>query len=228
MNNIHLVHYERAQRVASLIDSQPGDFPEGSKVASLGSSVKQEFTKLAELDIVRSSSMSRRKQATAARRHAHKLLVGLVRKVIGTADVIALDHPEVEGLFVRPQKNSNDQTLISDARSLAEKAAPFVGLFTENGLAPTFINDLRSFADSIEHAIQLQTDSVGERVRANADIKETIHRLNDLHERLDIPVRNKYENDHAKLAAWESARHLKQSARSKRNGEDDAPPSEQQ
>jgi len=218
------VNYERGQRVAALIDSQPEDFPEGSKAASLGSSIKQELTRLAELDVRRSSSMSKRKQATAARQNAHKLLLALIRKVAGTSDVIALDHPEVEGTFVRPQKNSSDQTLIADARAFAEKAAPLVALFTENGLAPTFVNDLTTYADSLEHAMQLQTESVGERVRANADIEETIRRLSALMERLDILVRNKYENDHAKLAAWESARHLKQPARSNHNRENNAPP----
>ena len=224
MNNMHLVNYKRGQRVASLIDSQPEDFPEGSKVASLCLSVKQELNRFAELDVKRSSSMSKHKQATAARRNAHKLLYGLVRKVVSTADVIALDHVEVKGVFVRPQKNSNDQTLIADARSFAEKAVPLVGLFTENGLAATFIDDLKTYADSLEHAMQLQTESVGEREGANAEIKETIRHLNDLHKRLNLIVSNKYQDDHAKLAVWEMAHHLKHPAHSKRNGEDNAPP----
>jgi hypothetical protein len=224
VNNKHLVHYQRSQRAVTSIDSQPEDFPDGSKAATLCSSVKQELAKLAELDVIRSSSMSRRKQSTAARTHAHKLLDNLVRKVISTGGVIALDRPDTKGMFVCPQNNASDQTLIADARSLADKAAALVGLFTENGLPPTFINDMRSYADSLEHAMQLQTDSVDERVRANADIAESIRRLSALIERLDILVRNKYVNDPAKLTAWESARRLEKPARSNRDADNNAPP----
>jgi hypothetical protein len=224
MNNQHLVHFERSQRVTTLIDSQPEDFPEGSKAAALCTSIKQEQARLAELDVIRSSSMSKRKQATAARNNAHRLLEPLVKRVIDTAEGFVSEHPDTEGMFVRPQKNASDQTLIADARSIADKAASLVGLFTEDGLPPTFVSDMRTYADSIERSIQLQTESVGERLHANAEMKEVIRRLKELIERLDIIVRNKYVNQPAKLAAWESARRLEHPARSNGNAENNAPP----
>jgi len=224
VNNQHLVHYQRAQRVVTSIDSQPEDFTDGSKAATLCSSIKQELVRFAELDVIRSSSMSKLTQATAARTHAHKLLDKLVKKVINTGGVIALDRPDTKGMFVCPQNNASSQTLIADGRSLADKAATLVGLFTENGLHATFVNDMRSYADSLEHAMQLQTDSVDERIRANADIAETVRRLSVLIERLDIVVRNKYVNDPAKLTAWEIARRLVRQARSNRDADNNAPP----
>ena len=223
MNNMQLRNSERTDRVVSFIESQPEDFPEGSKAATLCSQIKQERARLAELDVVRSSSMSKRKQGTAARQNAHKLLLGLVRRVVDTADVIALDRPDVKGMFGRPQRNASDQTLIADARSLADKAAALVGLFTENGLPATFINDLRSYADSLEHAMQIQTEGVGESVRTNTEIAAVIRRLNGMLERLDVIVRNKYRDDSAKLAAWERSRRLEHPARSNRNRGDKAP-----
>ncbi|HYJ45252.1 MAG TPA: hypothetical protein VEV81_01475, partial [Pyrinomonadaceae bacterium] len=224
MNNSDLRNSERTDRVISFFDSQPEDFPEDSKAATLCVQMKQERAKLAELDVIRSSSMSKQKQATAARQHAHNLLAALVRKTVSTADLIALDRADFKGMFVRPQKNSSSQTLVSDARSIANKAVSLVGLFVENGLSSTFTNDLSSYADSLEHAMQLQTDAVGERVRANADIKETVRRLKGLIERLDVIVRNKYTNDPAKLAAWESAHRLEHAPRSNRNDGNNAPP----
>lgn len=224
MNNSQVRNNERAQRVISNIDSQPEDFPEESKGAKLSASIKQDLVRLAELDVIRSSSMSRHKQATAARRHANKLLTDLVMKTIGTAEVIALDHSDFKGMFVRPQRNANGQTLIADARSIAEKAASVVGLFTENSMAPTLVNDLESHADSLQHAMELQTQSEGERMRANAEIKQVTRHLKELIERLDIIVRNKYANDLAKLAAWKSARRLEHPPHSKRDGGNNAPP----
>jgi hypothetical protein len=229
MNNMHLRNSERVQRVTTFIDSQTEDFPEESKVASLCSQLKQEQIKLAELDVVRSSSMSKRKQGTAARQNAHKLLLALVRRVVSTADVAADERIDVKGMFVRPQRNASDQTLISDARSFARKAAALVGLFTDNGLPATFIDDLKSYADDLEHAMQMQTEGVGESVRTNNEIAATIRRLNGLTERLDVIVRNKYSDDPAKLAAWESARRLEQPPRSNRNrGNNATPPAAEQ
>lgn len=224
MNNLHLRNSERAHRTASFIDSQPEDFPEDSKAASLCSQLKQEQTKLAELDVIRSSSMSKRRQGTAARQTAHKLLLSLVKRVISTADVVALDRADIQGMFGRPQKNSNGQTLIADAHAIADKAATVVGLFTDNGLPATFVNDMRSHAGSLENAMQIQTEAVGETIRANSEIAAVIRRMNGLIERLDVIVRNKYRNDPAKLAAWESARRLEQPARSNRNDGDNIPP----
>jgi hypothetical protein len=224
MNSAHLRNSERVQRVITYVDSQPGEFPEESKAASLCSQLKQEQAKLGELDVVRSSSMSKRRQATAARQTAHKLLLTLLGRVIDTAEVAAAERADVKGMFGRPQRNASDQTLVADARSIAEKAATLVGLFTENGLPATFVNDMRSYADSIEHAMQNQTEAVGESVRANNEIAEVIRRMNGLVERLDVIVRNKYRDDPAKLAAWESARRLERPPRSNRNSGNNAPP----
>ena len=224
MNNTQVRNIERTDRVISYIDTQPEEFAEGSKVVTLCTKIKQERAKLAEFDVVRSSSMSKRKQGTVARQNMRKLLSNLVNSVTDTAEVIALDHTDFKGMFVRPQKNAGDLTLIADARAFADKVAPVVGLFVENGLPATFINDLRSYADSLEHSIQLQTGGVGERVRTNAEIERTIKRLNELIERLDVNVRNKYTSGDPKLIAWESARRLEQPARTNRSGGNNAPP----
>ncbi len=227
MNNIHLKNCERSQRVISFVDSESEDFPEGSKGAAVCALVKEDLAKLTDLDVMRSSSMSKRKQGTSARQDARKALASIIKAVVDTADAIVLDRPNVKGIFVRPQKNSNDQTLIANARAFADAAAPLVGLFTDYGLPATFIASLRSHADSLEHAIQLQTDGVGARVRTNAQIDKIIRHMNELIDRLDVLVRNKYHDDPARLAAWESARRLEHASRSNRNGGTDTPPPEQ-
>jgi hypothetical protein len=42
--------------------------------------------------------------------------------------------------------------------------------------------------------------------------------VNELIDRLEVIVRNKFRDDPAKLAAWESARHMEHAARTKRGG----------
>jgi hypothetical protein len=77
----------------------------------------------------------------------------------------------------RPQINAGDQTLIADARSIADKAATRVGLFTENGTSATFVNDMRAHADTLDNAMQLQTARAEDRKHANAKMKEIIRHL---------------------------------------------------
>lgn len=229
MNSMHLRNCERAQRVCTHIESQPEDFPEESKGANVCALIRQDIVKINGHDVVRSSSMSKRRQGTAARQTTRRLLQNLTRSIVSTSEIIALERPDIRGMFVRPQKNASDQTLIADARAMADKAAPLVGMFTENGLTPTFINDLKSHADSLENSMQLQIDGVDERVRTNTEIKKIIRHMNGLIEQLDILVRNKHTGDSAKLAAWESARRLEHPPRSNRNGGNNAsPPASQQ
>jgi hypothetical protein len=206
------------------IESQPEDFPEESKATLLCGKLKREQVKLAELDVMRSSSMSERRQGTAARQSAHGLLLALVRRVIATAEVIALDRADLKNMFGRPQKNAGGLTLVADARAIADKAVTLVGLFEDNGMSATFVNDLRSYADSLDHAIGIQTGADGETRHANTMIAEVLRHMSGLIERLDVVVRNKYSDNPAKIAAWESARRLEHPPRSKRNSGENAPP----
>ena len=221
MNSTHLRHKERFQRVTTYIDSQPEVFPEDSKAAIRNASLKQGLARMAELDEKRSDSMSSYKQATAARQKAHRRLTDLVGRTINTAEAFADEHPDTKGMFVRPQVNSSDQTLIADARSIAGKAATLVGLFTENEMPATFINDMRSLADDLDRSMQLQTTSANDRKGANAEMKEVIRRLSEVIERLDAIIRNKFADDPAKIVAWEMARRLEQPPHSKHDDEDD-------
>jgi hypothetical protein len=85
-------------------------------------------------------------------------------------------------------------------------------------MQPDFIERLKADADGLEGEIGRQTESVGARVNTNASIEETLDRVDELVERIGVIVRNKYREDAARLAAWESARHLERAARTKRSG----------
>jgi hypothetical protein len=210
--------------VSAFITAQTGDFPADSKGGTTAASVKEELANLATLDVARTAGASKRQQGTAGRGGLRDELRALVTAVSDTAKTIALDHPEIKGIFALAGKDKSDQTLIATARAFADAAEPFVALFTEYNLPAGFVNDLRSKADGLEHFISLQTAGVGARVNSKASAEETVQRLNELVVRLDTIVRNKYRDDADKLATWERARRVESAPQSKANGTGTPPP----
>jgi hypothetical protein len=216
--------YERAQRVAVFCDAQAGDFPAGSKGGDVAASLKEELSNVAALDVASSAGASKRRQGTFGRRDARLALRSLVEAVSATGETIALDRPDLKGVFSLKGRDNSDQTLIAVARSHADAAAPHAALFVEYDLPATFAEDLRTKADSLEHYISLQTEGTGARAESSTSVEEALQRTAGLVERLDAVVRNKYREDPARLTAWERARRIESAPHSKSNGTKTPPP----
>jgi hypothetical protein len=223
MNDKHRRANERGQRVRVYMAANEADFLTGSKGFVLASSLEGLLAEVAALDVVRSAGARKRKQGTEGREEMRTALRRMLKTTYDTAKAIALDHPEIKGLFKPPYRGNNDQTLIAEARSAAAAAAPFAAFFTESGLPPAFFDDMRSKADGLEIAASLQPEGADEGVRANAALEDAFRRMGELIDRLDPIVRNKYRDDPAKLAAWESARRV-ESAPRRKSADDDDPP----
>jgi hypothetical protein len=216
-------YYERGQRCDKFADSHAEDFPANSKGATQAAVVKERLASLSALDVERVNSMGKRQQGSAGRQGARETLRALVESVAGTADAVALDHTDIKGMFILPRTDHTDRTLIATARSFADRAAPFVGLFVEYALPATFIADLGSKADALETYISLQNEGIGGRVNANASAEENLRGLNEALERLNVIYRNKYRDNPSALAEWESAYHLEAAPGSRRRKKGDQP-----
>lgn len=216
--------YERAQRVDVFLDAQAEDFPAASKGGAAAARLKEELANVAALDVARTTGASKRQQGTAGRRDARAALRRLVEAVSATAETIALDRPDLKGVFSLKGRDNSDQTLIAVARSHADAAAPHAALFVEYDLPGSFVQELKSKADSLEHYISLQTEGTGARADSDASVEDALRRIAELVERLDTAVRNKYREDPGRLAAWERARRIESAPHSKRNGANTPPP----
>lgn len=216
-------YYERGQRCDRVTDSRVEDFPADSKGAALSAVVKERLAGLATLDVERASSMGKRQQGTAGRQNARESLRALIEAVVETAEAIAPDRPDIKGVFLFPRTDQTDQTLITTARSFADRAAAFVALFVEYDLPAAFVADLRSKADTLESYISMQNEGVGARINANASAEEHVQGLNEALERLNVIFRNKYRDNPSLLAEWESAYHLEAAPGSKRRKRAESP-----
>lgn len=224
MNAKHRRFNERGQRVDLFLDAHAEDFAAGSKGGTLAASLKELLAEVSALDVARAASARKRQQGTEGREKMRTDLRRMVKSTYDTASAIAVERPDVKGIFVPPSRGNNDQTLVAAARSAADAAAPLAGLFTEFGLPPTFFNDMRSRADSLETYASLQASGVGEGVDKNAALEDAFRRMEELIGRLDPVVINKYPGDPAKLAAWKSARRVERAPRSRPEDDDSATP----
>jgi hypothetical protein len=105
--------------------------------------------------------------------------------------------------------------LIAAARAFAADAPPFKATFIEYGLTDDFIEDLNDDVTEFEVAVSAQAAGLRQRVTATAAIDEVIERGMKVIHRLDAIVPNAFRDNPAKLAAWESARHVERAPRHK-------------
>lgn len=102
--------------------------------------------------------------------------------------------------------NTNgDQALLNAARAFVAAATPLKNEFIRHELPASFLEDLNAAVSAFENALSSQIQNVDRRVTATAAIEAVIERGRQLVRELDAIVSNKYRNDRATLAAWESA-----------------------
>ncbi len=225
MNDRQRRLYERGQREVAYVEAQADDFPPGSKGGQLAVGLKGLLAQAAGLDAARVSGARKRRQGTEGREQLRAELRQMLSTAFDTAKTVALDQPSLKGLFSPVGKNNNDQALIAAANSFAQAAAPYSALFAEYGLPATFFNDMSGKAAALEASVALQNAGSGASADANATLEETFRQADEVADRLDTVVRNRYRDDPAKLAAWEIASRVERAPRRKPgDGNNNAPP----
>ena len=215
---------ERNQRVDVFMDAAAADFPAGSKGAVLAARLKELQTEISALEVLRAANKSKRRQGTEGRAGARTALRQRIKLAWGTLNTIALDSPSVRGLFEPPSRSYNDRALVTTAHSYADMAAPHAELFAEYGLTAAFFSDLRAQADNLEANVAQQNAGVGAGVGATVSVEEALREADLVVERLDTVITNRYQNDPAKLAAWQRTRRVESAQHSRNGGDDAAPP----
>jgi hypothetical protein len=215
MNDRQKRRYERLTRSASFAAERGDSFPANSKGGQALARMNELIEEAAERDTERATNLRTQQQATGSRADGRADLRSQLSAIADTAETIGLDHAEVKGAFARPRAGGNDQSLLSVARSFAAAAAPLKARFVEYDMPADFLERLNTSIDGFEQAIGQQTSGANARVAANASLEDILARAEDELERLDTAIRNKYRNDHATLAAWESARRLEHAPKTK-------------
>lgn len=222
MNDLETRRYEMFVRVRDFGTTHAASFPAttlgGEQYAVVGAAV-EDLTRAAASQ---SSGVGSAQHATASRSVARAGLHEDLQAITQTARAMALDDPGLENKFRMPRSGS-DSSLLTAARAFALDAVPLKADFIKHELPVTFLADLQTAINDFEHAVGSQNANRETHVSATVSIDSTIERGMNAVRRLDAIVRNKFRDDPATLAAWESARHVERATRTVRHSKDEGP-----
>jgi hypothetical protein len=221
MNNVFTRTYEMFLRVQTFTSERASSFPHGTLGAGMCEEINAVVQALGEAIASQTSGLNSAQQATAAREAARQALRADVQAITRTARAMALDAPGLENKFRLPRSGS-DQALLAAARAFATDAVPYKAEFVRHELPESFIEDLRAHTADLERAMGEQNTGRGAHVTATASIESVIERGMNAMRKLDTIVRNKLRDDHATLAAWESARHVESATRTRKRSNGNA------
>jgi hypothetical protein len=213
-SSINRMH-EMFVRVLGFADARAGAFPAGSLGAETVAELRRVVEGLTEAATSQTSGLSSVQRATAERKAARMKLRASMKAIAHTARAMALDTPGLENKFRLPRSGS-DSALLQIARAFAGDALSLKDGFVRHAMPASFVEDFEEDIAGLERSVGEQNTGRGAHVTATATVESGAERGINAVRKLDAVVRNTYRNDAAALAAWESARHVESSPRSRR------------
>jgi hypothetical protein len=218
MNSVISYTLEMFVRVAAFVTERAVFFPEGSFGDELVTELKVIIKTLNDTIAAQNSAISSEQRATAAREAARKTLRGTLRALAQTARAMSVDAPGADEKFRLP-RSSSDSALVQAARAAATDAVEFKDRFVMHGMSSGFIEELKTQIADLERAVEAQNAARAAHVSATSAVETSVERGTSVVRSLDALVRNKFRDDPATLAAWESARHVESPARTRKRTE---------
>jgi hypothetical protein len=228
MDDRDLRSYEMVTRVRDFGTEEAAAFPATTLGGELFAQVSAAATELAAHVARRISGSSDARQGTASKAVAREALRAALEMIRRTVRAMSVTMPGLDAKFRIP-RNMTDQELLSTAQAFALDAAPLKADLIRYALPANFLVDLDGHIDAFASAINIQHTGRGRQVSATAGIDDALARALSAVRQLDAIVRNTFHDDPQRLAAWESARHVQRTARTKQSKQTPpaaAPPSQ--
>lgn len=212
MRDIEIRQSEAIVRIRDFGVENSADFPPaslgGQKFAALNALVIE----IDHLGAQQSAGSGAARTSTEEKRVARETIRRIMRAISDTAEAMETSHPGISNTFRMPRSNG-DETLINTARAFLSAARPMRDEFLAFEMPETFIEDLTADIAKFEEATGSRNSNTRKRVSATASIRDALERAMQLRSELNPVVRNKYRDNPAKLAAWESASHVERPSR---------------
>lgn len=215
MNSVINRTYEMFVRVQSFASERAALFPEGSLGAETVAVLRKVVEELTEAGTTQTSGLSSVQRATAERMAAREALRESMQAIARTARVMALEMPGLENKFRLPRSGS-DPALLQTARAFVGDALPLKADFLRHEMHESFVEDFKEDIADLERAMGQQNTGRDAHVSATASVETAAERGMNAVRKLDAIIRNKFRDDPATIAAWESARHVESATRTRR------------
>ena len=197
--------YEMLVRVRDFGDAHAASFPAASRGGELLTTLGQIVEDLGAHAAQQSASATAATALAASRSAARETLWDELEAISRTAGAFDPERPDLTERFQLPRRNRNDQVLLATARAFLAEARPLKAEFVRYELPANFIERLEAHLAAFDESVTEQNLRAQSRVAATSSIGETIERGVALVRQLDAIVKNKFRDDPAELAAWESA-----------------------
>ena len=133
-----------------------------------------------------------------------------MRPISGVAMLRLRDVPEFSSLRM-PHPQAKAEQLIAAAAAMSAAAQPYESVFIANGLAPSFLADLRAAADALRISIDGRGEHRRKRSGATAGLITNERRGRTVLRVLDGLVRSRIPHDDQLLGEWTAARRIRRS-----------------
>ena len=108
--------------------------------------------------------------------------------------------------FLMPKQSNVNQPVLAAAGAMAEAAGKTQDVFLTHGLAPDFIEQLKSAASALDTTRNARTESARRRVTATAAVQDQLKRGRRAVRLLNAILAPRLARDPGQLAAWRSAK----------------------
>ena len=138
---------------------------------------------------------------------ARENLREMLSEIARTARSMVYEFPGIDLKFRMP-RNNNDADLLAKALAFLTEATPLKADFIRYEIDGNFLTDLQILITAFEQSLSAPGTAIDAHVAATAEISAEIRKGMVAVRIINGAVRNKYQNNVGKLAAWLSASHI--------------------
>ncbi|MFT3870934.1 MAG: hypothetical protein QM715_20970 [Nibricoccus sp.] len=219
MNDKHVRSYNMFGQVATYGQDNAADFAPGSLATANFAAVGGVISEINQIIGEQKGGSTSLKAVKLASLRAE------MKNLARTAREIDKKEPGMADKFRMPANSAQTAVLAAALKMIGElKVEGRLAKFVAYEMSADIITELESLVQQIGDANSETASDNAEGVENTAAIGLAIARGKDLVESLDTSVRNRYKNQPAKIAAWETASHTERAPRRKKS-EPPTPPS---
>jgi hypothetical protein len=202
------VRFEMFMRAAPFISSNAADFVAGGVVLTQLVVLQAVIAAIQVLTGEQIASISDSMFGTDHKDTIRENMRVILASMAKTARSMAYEFPGITLKF-RIVHGEADVDFLARARAFLTEAEPYKNDFLRYEMQADFMTALENLADSFELALSERGELTGAHVEATAAIAEQIRTGMIAVRTMNAPVKNRYQNDVGKLAAWLSASHVR-------------------
>ena len=206
MNAMLRRRLERAARVRDFLRAHPS---EGTGEAAALAKLEELITRADTLAGQQRAGVVATRSATMQREALRRTLqTKLLRYLAGVGAVAAKNNTELAPQFRLPRSGASNQTLLTAAHGMLDKATAQKDVLVSHGMSDTLIDDLGAAITEFEKTLEATRAGRRDHVGASADLQSVTTEITEQVRLLDGMVRYRFGNDAELMGAWASARNV--------------------